>query len=134
MSPGSSRVAWQIPSAGHALLGHVPSAEQCGDQQVFLGGLLIGGAEELQAALSDGSFKDALDGSNEPALPADLREAVDRTLAQHPAVRPAPQFGARQKHLLCLSAADRIPAAAFMLACAVAAWCQNHMHPVVPAL
>jgi hypothetical protein len=57
---------------------------------VFLGGLLIGGAEELQAALSDGSFKDALDGSNEPALPADLREAVDRTLAQHPAVRPAP--------------------------------------------
>jgi glutaredoxin len=53
--------------------------------QVFLGGLLIGGAEELQAALSDGSFKDALDGSNEPALPADLREAVDRTLAQHPA-------------------------------------------------
>ena len=28
-----------------------------GAQQVFLGGLLIGGAEELQAALSDGSFK-----------------------------------------------------------------------------
>lgn len=55
-------------------------------RQVFLGGLLIGGAEELQAALSDGSFKDALDGSNEPALPADLREAVDRTLAQQPAV------------------------------------------------
>lgn len=55
--------------------------------QVFLGGLLIGGAEELQAALSDGSFKDALDGSNEPALPADLREAVDNTLAQQPAVR-----------------------------------------------
>ena len=53
---------------------------------MFLGGLLIGGAEELQAALSDGSFKDALDGSNEPALPADLREAVDRTLAQQPAV------------------------------------------------
>lgn len=54
--------------------------------QVFLGGLLIGGCEELQAALSDGSFKDALDGSNEPALPSDLREAVDRTLAQSPAV------------------------------------------------
>mmetsp|Transcript_869 Transcript_869/g.2685 ORF Transcript_869/g.2685 Transcript_869/m.2685 type:complete len:544 (+) Transcript_869:814-2445(+) len=52
--------------------------------QVFLGGLLIGGAEELEAALADGSFQDALDGNNEPALPADLREAVDRTRASTP--------------------------------------------------
>ena len=70
----------------HALLMQAHQQSNVCDPQVFLGGLLIGGAEELQAALSDGSFKDALDGSNEPALPADLREAVDRTLAQHPAV------------------------------------------------
>jgi hypothetical protein len=85
------------------------SAEQCGDPQVFLGGLLIGGAEELQAALSDGSFKDALDGSNEPALPADLREAVDRTLAQHPAVRPARHISTSLQLLLYVYAAEKGP-------------------------
>lgn len=54
--------------------------------QVFLGGLLIGGADELAAALADGSFRAALDGNHEGALPADLRRAVDRTRASAPPV------------------------------------------------
>lgn len=97
--------------------------------QVFLGGLLIGGAEELQAALSDGSFKDALDGSNEPALPADLREAVDRTLAQHPAVRLAENSSASGCSSCCASTLlKQYPAAALVVSCSTVLNAQEHMH------
>jgi hypothetical protein len=96
---------------------------------VFLGGLLIGGAEELQAALSDGSFKDALDGSNEPALPADLREAVDRTLAQHPAVSLAPYISIRLQLLLRIYAAEQAPCSRSCCQLFYRAECsQEHMH------
>ncbi len=56
--------------------------------QVFLGGLLIGGADETLAALGDGSFQAALEGGGVgPALPAHLREEVDRALQHTPKAR-----------------------------------------------
>ena len=56
--------------------------------QVFLGGLLIGGADETLAALGDGSFQAALEGGGVgSALPAHLREEVDRALQHTPKAR-----------------------------------------------
>ncbi len=57
---------------------------------MFLGGLLIGGADETLAALGDGSFQAALDGGGVgPALPAHLRDEVDRALQHTPKARTA---------------------------------------------
>ena len=60
---------------------------------MFLGGLLIGGADETLAALGDGSFQAALEGGGVgPALPAHLREEVDRALQHTPKARTACVF------------------------------------------
>jgi len=61
--------------------------ETCTLLQVFLGGLLIGGADETLAALGDGSFQAALEGGGVGgALPAHLRDEVDRALQHTPKV------------------------------------------------
>ena len=62
-------------------------AKRCA--QVFLAGLLIGGAVETLAAIKDGSFQASLEGGNVgPALPPALRDAVDRAMRQTPEARP----------------------------------------------
>lgn len=63
--------------------------------QVFLAGLLIGGAVETLAAIADGSFQAVLEGGNVgPALPPGLRDAVDRAVRSTPEVRAGIQaFG-----------------------------------------
>jgi len=69
---------------------------------VFLGGLLIGGADETLAALGDGSFQAALEGGGVGgALPAHLRDEVDLALQHTPRVGSALWLtGSPAHHLL----------------------------------
>ena len=53
-----------------------------------MGGLLIGGAVETIAAIADGSFQAALEGGVGPALPAGLRDEMDRAMRVTPEVGP----------------------------------------------
>ena len=72
-------------------------------RKVFLGGLLIGGADETLTALGDGSFQAALEGGGVgPALPSHLREEVDRALQHTPKVsaRGRRKPGSRTKQTL----------------------------------
>lgn len=49
--------------------------------QVFIGGQLIGGADELLATINEGTLLKLLEhAAGQPALPKELRDAVDSSV------------------------------------------------------